>query len=142
MFSSNLCFVTSSITISQGNSQETRSMWGQSPYSLNAALYYMNPETGTSVNLAYNRSGRKIVSVAQIGRFPGLEAEGKSPHWYEEPRDLIDISISQPIASDFTVKLVVKDLLNQKLYWNQGDNIVQSNVFGTTISMNLSYRWK
>ena len=142
MFSSNLCYVTSSITISQGNSQETRSMWGQSPYSLNAALYYMNPETGTSVNLAYNRSGRKIVSVAQIGRFPGLEAEGKSPHWYEEPRDLIDISISQPIASDFTVKLVVKDLLNQKLYWNQGDNIVQSNIFGTTISMNLSYRWK
>ena len=142
MFSSNLCYVTSSITISQGNSQETRSMWGQSPYSLNAALYYMNPETGTSINLAYNRSGRKIVSVAQIGRFPGLEAEGKSPHWYEEPRDLIDISISQPIASDFTVKLVVKDLLNQKLYWNQGDNIVQSNIFGTTISMNLSYRWK
>jgi hypothetical protein len=32
--------------------------------------------------------------------------------------------------------------LNQKLYWNQGDNIVQSNIFGTTISMNLSYRWK
>ena len=141
MFGTNVTLINSEITISQGNSLETRPMWGQSPYSVNASLYYMNPETGTSVNLAYNRAGRRIVSVAQLGRFPGLEGSDKSPHWYEEPRDLVDLSISQTISSMFDVKFVVRDLLNQTLYWKQGDRIVQSNVFGTTISLSVAYRW-
>jgi hypothetical protein len=76
-----------------------------------------------------------------LGRFPGLERDGKTPHWYEEPRDLLDLSVSQTVSSMFDVKLSVRDLLNQTLYWKQGDNTVQSNVFGTTISLSIAYRW-
>jgi TonB-dependent receptor len=142
MFGTNVTLINSEITISQGNSEETRPMWGQSPYSVNASLFYMNPETGTSVNIAYNRAGRRIVSVAQLGRFPGLERDGKTPHWYEEPRDLLDLSVSQTVSSMFDVKLSVRDLLNQTLYWKQGDNTVQSNVFGTTFSLSIAYKWQ
>jgi TonB-dependent receptor len=140
LFSTNFALINSEITISQGRSSETRPMWGQSPYSLNMGLYYSNPDWGTSVNLAYNRAGRRIVSVVQLGRFAGLEGDGKTPHWYEEPRDLVDISISQAISSSLDAKFVVKDLLNQTLFWRQGDNVVQSNIFGTTFSLSLSYR--
>ncbi|MFM7157979.1 MAG: hypothetical protein ACKO0Y_09210, partial [Bacteroidota bacterium] len=90
----------------------------------------------------YNRAGRRIVSVAQLGRFPGLESQGISPHWFEEARDLVDISISQTVSSMFDVKFVVRDLLNQTLYWKQGDRTVQSNVFGSTFSLSISYKWQ
>ena len=42
----------------------------------------------------------------------------------------------------FDVKLSVRDLLNQTLYWKQGDNTVQSNVFGTTFSLSIAYKWQ
>lgn len=138
MVNANVSFVNSEITISQGNTTETRAMWGQSPYSINLGLYFVEPEWKTSANIAYNRAGRRIVSVAQLGRFPSLA----DPHWYEEPRDVIDVSLVQPIFSNMEVKFVIKDLLNQKLLWNQGDRLVQSNVFGTTYSLGVSYRWR
>lgn len=140
LFSTNVSLVNSQITVSQGNNTETRTMWGQSPYSVNCGLYYTNVDLGTSVNVSYNRVGRRIVSVAQLGRFPDLEVDGSSPHWYEEPRDLVDITITQNILSGFDCKITVKDILNQALYWKQGDRIVQSNVFGTTASISLSYK--
>jgi len=140
LFNTNLSFVNSEITVNQGNNTETRTMWGQSPYSINCGLYYTDIDLGTSINISYNRVGRRIVSVAQLGRFPGLEGDGKSPHWYEEPRDLVDVSITQKIINGFECKVTVKDILNQTLYWKQGDRIVQSNIFGTTISLSLQYK--
>ncbi|MBX3042645.1 MAG: TonB-dependent receptor [Candidatus Kapabacteria bacterium] len=132
----NLSLINSEITVKQGNAVDTRSMWGQSPYSLNLGIFYLNPETQTSINLAYNTYGRRIMQVALVGMY-----DFEDPHIYEMPRDIIDLSISQPVFNNkMDLKLIVRDLLNQHLIWEQGGRTFASNLRGTTIGLSLGYR--
>lgn len=132
----NFSYINSEITVRQGNAVDTRQMWGQSPYSLNLGLLYMNPETQTSVNIAYNTYGRRIQQVALVGMY-----SFEDPHIYELPRDIIDLSISQPVFDNkMDLKLIVRDLLNQNLIWEQGGRTFASNLRGTTFGLSLGYR--
>lgn len=132
----NMSLINSEITVKQGNAVDTRTMWGQSPYSLNLGIFYLNPETQTSVNIAYNTYGRRIQQVALVGMY-----NFEDPHIYEMPRDIIDLSISQPVFNNkMDLKLLVRDLLNQNLIWQQGGRTFQSNLRGTTIGLSLGYR--
>jgi len=132
----NFSYINSEITVKQGNVTDTRTMWGQSPYSLNLGLFYLNPETQTSVNIAYNTYGRRIQQVALVGMY-----NFDDPHIYELPRDVIDISISQSLFDNtMDLKLIIRDLLNQPLIWEQGGRTFASNLRGTNFGLSLSYR--
>ncbi len=137
-FNANVALINSVLTVSQGSLTETRQMWGQSPYSINAGLYYTHPEVGTSLNVAYNRFGQRIVQVAQLGLY---ETQGVSPHVYELPRDVVDISVVQPLGNA-EVKFLIRDLLNQALVWEQIGTRVASNIRGRTFSLGFSYRFQ
>ncbi|MEJ0030580.1 MAG: hypothetical protein WDO15_09510 [Bacteroidota bacterium] len=52
-----------------GNLARYRPLQGQSPYILNAGVYYNDEESGFSVNAAYNVFGPRIYSVGDIN-FP------------------------------------------------------------------------
>ena len=133
----NLALINSEITVFQGNAMDKRAMWGQSPYSVNVGLFYMNPETQTSVNLAYNTYGKRIIQVAQVGDYYDFA----NPHVYELPRDMIDLSISQPIFDNkLDLKLIIRDLLNQSLIWQQGGSVFSSDLRGSSIGLSLGYR--
>lgn len=133
----NLALIKSELTVKQGGegTEDTRPMWGQSPYTLNVGLFYRHPEWNTSFNIGYNTYGKRIIQVAQRGIYQGTN----DPHIYEMPRDIIDFTITQPFTSGLEVKLSVKDLLNQALIWKQAENITLSNINGTSISLGLSY---
>lgn len=131
----NLALINSQITVKQGGegTEDTRSMWGQSPYSLNVGLYYVIPDWKTAINLGYNKYGKRIIQVAQQGIY-----QAEDPHVYELPRDMVDMSIIQPIGEQFEIKLAIKDLLNQSLVWEQSGRKVATNLKGTSISLGLS----
>ncbi|MDT3740276.1 MAG: TonB-dependent receptor [Candidatus Kapabacteria bacterium] len=132
----NFAYINSEITVFQGNAVDKRSMWGQSPYSLNIGLFYMHPEMRTSVNLAYNTFGRRIIQVAAVGQY-----DFKDPHIYELPRDVIDLSISQPVFNDkLELSLNIRDLLNQNIIWQQGGETYSSSYRGTTIGISFGYK--
>lgn len=132
----NLSLINSEITVLQGRSEDKRTIWGQSPYSLNIGLFYTNPTFGTSVNIGYNKYGRRIVQVGLRGAF-----SFDDPHVYEQPRDVIDFTIIQPfLDNSMEVKLVARDILNQELVWQQGGKTIASNLRGTTYSLGISYR--
>ncbi len=134
----NLSLIQSEITVLQGKSQDTRSIWGQSPYSLNIGLFFTEPELGTSINIGYNRYGRRIVQVGLRGAFAFDD-----PHVYEQPRDVIDFTIIQPLLDNaFEIKVVARDILNQELLWQQGGKTIASNLRGTTFSVGMSYRFR
>lgn len=138
----NLSLINSEVSVQQGaNITDTRQMWGQSPYSLNAGIFYQNVETGTSVNLAYNIAGKRIVQVAQLGAYVVPEryaADG--PHVYELPRDIVDLSVSQAIGA-LDVKLSCRDILNQTLRWEQLGQTVATNLRGRNFSLSFGYRF-
>jgi outer membrane receptor protein involved in Fe transport len=136
LFSVNYAYIQSQIEVLQGTVTDTRTMWGQSPYSLNIGLSYLQPEWLTNFNVAYNRYGKRIVQVAQQGIY-----QFEDPHVYEMPRDVIDISISQPLFDNsYEVKFAIRDLLNQQLVWLQGGETIATNLRGTNYSLSMSYR--
>lgn len=130
----NGALITSEITVEQAGVKDTRSMWGQSPYTVNVSLFYANPDTRTAVTLGYNTYGRRIIQVNQVGTFQG------NPHVYELPRDIVDLSVIQPIGNSLELKVVVRDILNQPLRWEQEGALIQSNVRGMGVSIGFGYK--
>jgi outer membrane receptor protein involved in Fe transport len=140
MVSSNVALINSEISVLQGNVTDKRQMWGQSPYTINASLYFVEPNFKTAFSLGYNTYGRRIIQVAQQGTSDQPTYNFEDPHVYELPRDVIDFSIVQPIADVIEAKFVVRDLLNQPLIWEQGGTRVASNLRGRNFSISLGYR--
>lgn len=130
----NYAYINSEITIEQATKTYTRPMWGQSPYTLNIGLFYNNADNGTSVNIAYNVAGKRIIQVADVAAYAF-----ENPHIYEMPRNLIDLSITQRIIEKMNIKLSAKNLLNDKLIWEQNGNKVATNYYGINFSLGLDY---
>lgn len=131
----NVSLINSEVNVRQGNLNDTRPMWGQSPYSINLGLFYQHPDIGTQVNVGYNRSGERIIQVGLLGSY-----DFANPHVYEQPRDIIDISLSQPIIAGLEARLVVRDILNQELIWLQGGRNVASNLRGRTLNFSIGFK--
>ncbi|TAE27366.1 MAG: TonB-dependent receptor [Candidatus Kapaibacterium sp.] len=139
MFNGNVALIDSRLTVQQGSISETRQMWGQSPYSINVGFSYTIPDIGTNINVGYNRFGQRIVQVAQLGVYE--VRGGASPHVFELPRDVVDISVMHSFGS-LDVKFLVRDLLNQQLIWEQIGTRIASNLRGRTFSVGMSYRFQ
>ena len=105
----NGAIIQSEIEVNQGGITDKRTMWGQSPFTLNLSIFYTNHKTNTTITGGYNTYGKRIIQVNQVGVFQG------NPHIYELPRDVIDFSIIQRIGERMDIKLAVRDLLNQPL---------------------------
>jgi TonB-dependent receptor len=142
VLSANVALINSSITVLQGVVTDQRRMWGQSPYTVNASISYFNPDWGTQLSLGYNIAGRRIIQVAQIGvyQIPD-EFKEDGPHVYENPRDVIDIGITQAFGN-LEIKAGLKDLLNQELVWEQLGRVVASNLRGRGYSLGVTYKFR
>jgi hypothetical protein len=140
IFNSNIAFINSEVTIMQGGIADKRQMIGQSPYTVNLGLYFIEPTLGTGFNIAYNTYGRRIARVEQRGDEESPSYNFDDPHVYELSRDMIDLSISQPLFDVLEAKFVVRDLLNQPLVWEQGGGRVYSDLRGRNYSISLGYR--
>jgi len=139
--SANVAVINSQITVQQVNLNDTRRMWGQSPYTINLGMSYFIPEWGTTFNAGYNIAGRHIVKVAQLGVYQIPEAnKDDGPHVFENGRDVIDFSATQAIG-DLEIKAAVKDILNQPLVWEQIGRTVSSNIRGVGYSLSIGYRF-
>jgi outer membrane receptor protein involved in Fe transport len=133
----NLTFLNSEVDLKDlqtVSTEKTRRMQGQSPYTVNLGLFYDNYELGTSVNLLYNRFGRRISEVGNNG-FGDI---------YEDGNDVIDFSASKVLFERFEVKLFVKDILNQeKLYYQDisgTEKIVRTYGSGTRFALSFGYK--
>lgn len=116
-----------------------RALQGQSPYILNAAIYYATPNK-TNINLIYNIFGDRIYSVGDV-LFPTI---------YERQRNSLDINFSKTFNDKITYKLGVTDLLNARYRFYQdsdrnekidsNDDVIFSFRRGTLITFNISYK--
>lgn len=146
-FNANASFIFSKVTIGglnpttgAKNPPVDRPLQGQSPYLINAGFQYDGAK-GTNLSVLYNKIGQRLTLVGNttIGNF------------FEKPRDLIDLQISQKILkNNGEVKLTVGDVLNQQVatYENRDDktsfNPTNDKYFsrfkpGTTITVGFSY---
>ncbi|GAB3826608.1 TonB-dependent receptor [Pontibacter rugosus] len=89
-----------------------RQMVGQSPYVVNAGIYYQDDASQLQLNVLYNVIGKRIFAAGSDLR----------ETIYEMPRNQIDISLTKGIGEHFEIKAGIQDLLNQKTRLIQDSN--------------------
>lgn len=101
----NTSLIHSRINISNAGFQEaSRPLQGQADYIINTGIYYDNFSSGTSASLTFNKIGHRIAKVG-FGNLGDV---------IELPRNQIDFSVSQKIFDKYSVRLSIKDLLQEK----------------------------
>ncbi len=111
--------------------RKERPLQGQSPYVVNLGVYFVEPTLGTSFNIMYNRIGERIVEVATLYEEDVIE----------QPRDIIDITVAQPLYTNFEIKLGIKDVLAKEQIFTQGEKRSRINTANRGISLGLSYKF-
>ena len=121
----NGALIKSKVSFAEGDQEKDRPMQGQSPYLINAGLFYQNSRLGLSAAALYNRIGRRIVGV---GRSMGSVSDNVNiPDSYEMPRNTVDLSVSKKFGNHFELKFSVKDLLGEKVEFKQFEDGVKLN---------------
>jgi len=114
------------------DASDTRPLQGQSPYILNLNAGYENPDTGTSVNVFFNRFGERLDTVTRNG-----------VDLYEQGRSILDVNASQRLLRGVDVKASVKNVLDSEEVVSQsfkGTEFVNDlRPLGRTVSVGVSY---
>jgi hypothetical protein len=104
---------------------EKRVMQGQSPYIVNLGLNYANPISKLSIDINYNRLGKRIAYVGTP----------LNPHTWELPRNSLDLTLKKEIGRRVTLKAGIKDLLNNPVRFVQyygSDNSIEADTYRYT----------
>jgi len=116
------------------NPDETRQLQGQSPYIVNLNAGYENPESGTSVNVLFNRFGDRLQTVSANG-----------VDIFERAQSTLDANISQRLLQGVTASLSVKNILNSDEVVSQKfrgtEYVNDQRPLGRTVSVGVSYSY-
>jgi TonB-dependent receptor len=139
----NAAWINSTIILDSTSTSEQRPMMGQSPWIVNAGLYYQNDSIGLQVNAMYNVIGPRVVIVG----VPGV------PEVWEMPRHQIDFSVTKTLGKNknIDVRLNITDALNQEFVLLQDandddklnkstDQVMQSYKRGTYFTLGFTVR--
>ena len=115
------------------NHPDTRPLFGQSPYIVNAMLNYQGDSAKFNAAVAFNVQGDKLFLVT----------EGGAPDIYQRPTPQLDVNLSQRLGDNFSVRFRARNLLNpvnRMTYTFQGvDYNWLANTQGRTYALSLSY---
>lgn len=117
---------------------KTGRLQGQSPYMINAGLYYDNLDLGTSISILYNRFGARILEVTSAS--PNDAATHSRPDFVEQPQDLLDFSITQRLFSRLDMKATLKNILGEDQVFTQGETPARVNERSISVGLGLSLR--
>jgi hypothetical protein len=124
------------VTETVGNSTDTRyvdatrPMQGQSPYMINLSLLFTEPTLGTSVSILYNTSGRRLHTIGFL-----------ASDIYEEARDMVDLSVTQPFASGLEARVSVRNLGAKSRVLTRDGYLYDQTSPGRTVSLKITYSY-
>jgi outer membrane receptor protein involved in Fe transport len=129
----NLTLMSSSIDIGTGvsaNTNSVRPMMGQAPYVANAGVTWANLSGDRSATVLYSVVGRRI-AAAGSNPYPDL---------YEQPRNLVDLSLRYPVLRTLSLRVDARNLLDAKYRFDQGGFTRQEWRSGRQFSFGLQLR--
>ena len=118
-WSFNGALIKSKVQFEAGAKEENRPMQGQSPYLVNTGIFYKNERQQLDIALLYNRIGKRIIGVGRSEGSTGDDSNARVPHSYEMPRNSIDLSFGKKFGKHWDLKLNIRDLLAEKIYYKQ-----------------------
>jgi len=96
----------------KGITDKKRPMANQSPYLVNAGIYYADPVSDWQWNILYNVFGQRIFTVGNM----------ENPTVYEMPRNVVDLNISKKFHNQLEIRLGIQDIFNQPVRFAQDFN--------------------
>ena len=118
----------------------SRPLQGQSPYIVNAGLYYSNRAKGVSFAINYNTLGHRLYSVGTTNY----------PDFYEKTRHILDIQVAKSLSKRAEVKFTAGDIFSQDLVLYQNtdnkrsfsdtDRVVNRMKIAPLLLLNFTYR--
>lgn len=126
-WSFNGALIKSKLQFEKGAKEEDRPMQGQSPYLINTGIFYKNAPLKMDIALLYNRIGKRIIGVGRSEGSTGDDSNSRVPHSYEMPRNTIDFSLAKKFGEHLELKLNVRDLLAEKIYYKQFADVTYSD---------------
>ncbi len=119
--------------------EQNRPMMGQSPYVLNAGLFYADTASKFQVNMVYNTFGKRLYAVGSTG----------TPDIYEMPSQGLDITLGKEFGKHFALKAGLQNMLNPLFLLKQdsdgngridgSDAVITSFRRGVYFSVALTY---
>lgn len=136
----NASLINSNVVVS-GFNDNNRFLQGQSPYLINAGLFYSLPKIGIQANVLYNIVGQRIYVIGD---------NVISPNVFEMPRNVLDANISKTVGR-IEVKAGAQDILNQPFKLVQdtnrdhkitdSDGIFQEFKRGSNFYLSINYKF-
>lgn len=115
----NAAYIHSRVNFDATSLEHNRPMQGQSPYIINAGLYYIDANCPLTGGVVYNRIGKRIVGIGRSDMSVGGSINNDIPDMYEMPRDMLDVVATWNLSSHYTLSVAAKDILGQKLEFAQ-----------------------
>jgi TonB-dependent receptor len=116
------------------NADDTRRLQGQSPYLLNLNAGYENPNSGTSINVFFNRFGDRLDTVTRNGN-----------DLFERGRSTLDFKATQELLQGVSANVSVKNILNAEQVvsqtFNNEEYVNDLRPLGRTVSIGVSYEF-
>lgn len=88
------------------NAKDTRPMYGQSPFIVNAYLSYSNVPKNWRASIAYNIWGERLSFVSR----------GRVPDVYEQSRGVLDFTFEKGLGDKWSISIKAQNLLNPDYY--------------------------
>lgn len=95
-----------------------RPMQGQSPYVVNAGLYYQSEKYGLNASLLYNRIGKRIVGLGKSNN-ANPDVNTQIPDSYEMPRNALDFTAGKTIGRYVELRCSLLNILMEDVVYKQ-----------------------
>lgn len=113
--------------------EQRRPMQGIAPWMVNASFGFDMPWTGTTFTALFNKIGRRIWAVG----------DERDRDVYEEPRDVIDLALTQRLFHGTRLKFAVEDLTADDIVLTSEGNVRSTfSRITTSTSYSLTFSYK
>jgi len=131
---SNLTLMQSSVDLDTTGglsvTDNSRRLVGQAPYVVNAGLTYSSASGSTNATILYNVVGERITAAGVL----------PLPNIVEKPRHVVDLSLRFPVRGSLSGRLDLRNLLDARTSFMQGNLEREGFNAGRTLSMGFSWR--
>jgi outer membrane receptor protein involved in Fe transport len=106
-----------------------RPMVNQSPFLVNASLWWTGSATGTTATLLYNGIGERLAQVGVQG-FDDI---------YELQRHSLDLTVEQPLGDALSAKVALQNLTDAPYEFRLGQDTTRKYEIGRQVSFTAAY---
>lgn len=106
-----------------------RPLFGQSPFLVNASVYYTTDSAATTATLLYNGVGERLAEVG-TNNFDDI---------YEQDRHTVDATLEQRLWNALNLKLSVENITDEEIEFRLGKDVTERYSPGREFSVKASY---